>query len=64
METQQRTHQTHTVDPTPSSTPDAGASDALDTFRRMADAADAAIDQAYSGNAEAFLAANQQAGGQ
>ena len=64
MEMQQRTIQTHAGDPTPSSDADAGASATLAACRRMADAGDAAIDRVYSGDAETFLAANQQAGGQ
>ncbi len=61
MEMLQRTLQTASGDPTPSD-PDAGAT--LAACRRMADAGDAAIDQVYSGDAETFLAANKQAGGQ
>ena len=36
----------------------------LEACRKLADAADAAIERAYSGNAELFIAANQQSGGQ
>ncbi len=64
MEMLQRTHQALTTGPTPPSDADAGVADALAACRRLADAADAAIDQAYSGDAETFLAASQQAGGQ
>lgn len=64
METQHRTLQTHPGSPTPSAESDAAAADALAACRRLADAADSAIDQAYSGDAAAFLAANKQDGGQ
>ena len=63
MEMQQRT-----PSPSAAGSPDAGAASGvtqiLDGCRRLADAADAAIDQAYSGNAEVFIASNQQKGGQ
>ena len=63
MELQQRLPQERAA-----GTPDAGdgaaVSQTLDACRRLADAADAAIDQAHSGNAEMFIAANQQMGGQ
>lgn len=38
--------------------------EALAACRRMADAADAAIERAASGDAETFLTSNRQAGGQ
>jgi len=63
MEMQQRPQS-----PRAAATPDAGdssgVSQTLEACRKLADAADAAIDQAYSGNAEMFIAANQQKGGQ
>jgi hypothetical protein len=64
METLQITHPVPVEDTAIGPFPGIGAADALAECRRMADAADAAIDQAYSGDAEKFLAANQQDGGQ
>jgi hypothetical protein len=64
MEKQQITLQRRSDDPALPSNADAGASEALAACRRLADVADAAIDQAYSGDAKAFLAANRQDGGQ
>lgn len=56
----------HTQQTEASLDPDTGgnASETLLSLRRMADAADAAIERACSGNAEEFLAANRQQGGQ
>ena len=64
MESQQITVANRTNETRFTPTPEDGAAQALASCRRMADAADAAIDQAYSGDAEAFLAANKQEGGQ
>ena len=64
MQTQQTILQTRGTDPSSSPDPDTAASEALASCRRMTEAADAAIEQAYSGDAETFLAANRQCGGQ
>ena len=64
MEMQQRHQQIRSSEPTPPPADDTAAAEAFAACRRLADAADAAIDQAYSGNAEEFLAANRQSGGQ
>ena len=64
MEMQQRTLETRAGDPTPAPSADDAAAATLAACRSLADAADAAIDRAYSGDAETFLAANRQAGGQ
>jgi hypothetical protein len=64
MQTQQTAVQTRVGDGPFPPEPDSGSSAALDACRRLTDAADAAIDQAYSGDAEAFLNANRQTGGQ
>jgi hypothetical protein len=66
MDLQQRRHDQRTT-PQAASSP-AGGGPGLDQARlqaqRLLDAADAAITRALSGNAEAFLAASRQQGGQ
>ncbi len=64
MELQHATLPTRSLEPAFQPSPDAGATEALASCRRMADAADAVIDQVYSGDAEGFLSANKQDGGQ
>jgi hypothetical protein len=64
MDTQQITLRSSMPGAPSEPNPDGGAAQALAECRRMVDAADAAIDQAYSGDAETFLAANKQDGGQ
>ncbi len=64
MEMQQTTYQERPIDGSPSPDAGGGAAEALAACQRLTAAADAAIEQAYSGNAETFLAANRQSGGQ
>lgn len=64
MEMQQISSQTRNGEPEPSASGDAAAIETLAACRRLADVGDAAIDQVASGNAQAFLEANTQAGGQ
>ena len=64
MQLQQTTQQRALSVAANPATPDDGAGEALAACRRLSDAADEAIDKAYSGDAEAFLTANRQSGGQ
>ena len=64
MQMLQTTVATRRTEFSSSPTEDAGGVETLAEVRRMADAGDDAIEKAYSGDAEAFLEANKQCGGQ
>ena len=63
MEMQQLSYQSRGSD-APSADGSSGVAEALAACSKLADAADAAIDRALSGEAERFLQANQQSGGE